>query len=54
MPLAELSRAAAGGSSHDVSNALAAAALAQALGMPERAITAGLRAPEPAKAGIHA
>jgi hypothetical protein len=56
VPVAGLPHGGDAAAPHDVSNALGAAALAQALGMPERAIAAGLRAPEPAqpKAGIRA
>ena len=56
VPTTELMRSALDASHHDLSNALAAAALAHALGMPERAIVAGLRSREPAeaRAGIRA
>jgi hypothetical protein len=56
-PVADPTRdSAAGAPAHELSNALAAAALAHALGMPERAIAAGLHAREltQAKAGIRA
>jgi UDP-N-acetylmuramyl tripeptide synthase len=48
--VSELARAGATPSQHELANALAAAALASALGLPDRAIATGLRASDPAPA----